>query len=240
MAASRIASKPVPIANRLLALLPAAEIKRIAAAAERVDLPRRTRLEQPHRKIDKLYFLESGVVSIVASGAAGSEVEVGIIGKEGVSGFAVLHGADRSPYSSYMQVSGTALVVEADIVRAAMKRDALCNQLLLNFAQTFTLQIAETAVANAHATLVERLARWLLMVQDRVGDDIIPLTHEFLSLMIGARRAGVTEAIHVLAEKSLVSPSRGVIVIADRAGLEACAGRYYGVPEKEYRRLLGF
>lgn len=239
MAAMRSTLKPVTMANRLLALLPPAELKRVIAGSERVDLPRRTRLEHPNKKIDRLYFLESGVVSIVAGGVAGGEVEVGIIGKEGVSGLAVLHGADRSPYSGYMQVAGTALCVEADVVRAAMKHDAHVNQVLLNFAQTFTLQIAETVVTNAHATLVARLARWLLMVQDRIGGELIPLTHEFLSLMIGARRAGVTEAVHVLAEKSLVRPARGTITVTDRAGLEACAGRFYGVAEKEYRRLLG-
>jgi CRP-like cAMP-binding protein len=239
MAGNKTAPKSVPILNRLLAQLAPAELKRLLAGAERVELPRRMRLEHPNKKIAQVYFPESGVLSIVASGAAGNEVEVGIIGNEGMSGLAVLHSADRWPYCSYMQVAGAGLCVDADAVRVAMKRDAQCHQVFLNFAQTFALQVSETAIANAHATLVERLARWLLMVQDRVGGDIIPMTHEFLSLMIGARRAGVTEAIHVLADRALVRHSRGQIAVTDRIGLEACAGRFYGVPEKEHRRLLG-
>jgi CRP-like cAMP-binding protein len=239
MASNKAASKTASTPNQLLASLPPADFNRIVTASERIELPRRTRLEQPQKRIEKVHFLESGVVSIVASGGVGTEVEVGIIGREGMSGLALIHSADRSPYSSYMQVAGAALRVDAEVVRLAMKRSAQCNQVFLNFAQTFTLQIAETAVANARATLVERLSRWLLMVQDRVGSGAIPLTHEFLSLMIGARRPGVTEAIHVLAEKSLVSTTRGKLTIVDRAGLEAYAGRFYGVPEREYRRLLG-
>ncbi len=226
------------VRNLLLNALPAQEQRALIAQAEFVELPRRALLELPNKKIEKVYFVESGIVSIVANGAKGGQVEVGIIGREGITGLAVIHGADRLPYSSYMQVAGTAYSAPATAIRDAMKRSAECQRVFANFAQAFTLQIAETAVANAQARIEERLARWLLMAQDRVGKETIPLTHEFLSLMMGARRASVTEAIHAAARKGLVTHARATIVISDRAGLEASAGRYYGLPEREYRRLF--
>jgi CRP-like cAMP-binding protein len=101
------------------------------------------------------------------------------------------------------------------------------------------LQTAQTAVANARGTLTERLARWLLMAHDRVPDDKLPPTHEFLALMMGVRRAGVTEALHELTRLKLTSGNRGKITLLNRKGLEKLAGNFYGVPEAEYRRLLG-
>ena len=225
--------------NLLLAALPPQDIKRLSSQLELVELPRRTQLEWPNRKIETVYFPESGIVSIVATGGPGAHVEIGIIGREGMTGVAILHRTDQFPYSSYMQVSGRGYAIKVGVLRDAMKRSAECQRVLGNFAQALTLQIAETAVANARANVEERLARWLLMAQDRVGGDTIPLTHEFLSLMMAARRSGVTEAIHSLADQGLVSHKRGLITVINRARLEERAGRYYGVSEKEYRRLLG-
>jgi CRP-like cAMP-binding protein len=101
------------------------------------------------------------------------------------------------------------------------------------------VQTAHTAVANAHARLPERLARWLLMAHDRLDSNILPLTHEFLSLMLGVRRAGVTEAIQSLKRKNVINAARGMIEVPDRKGIERIAGDFYGVPEQEYQRLLG-
>jgi CRP-like cAMP-binding protein len=119
-----------------------------------------------------------------------------------------------------------------------MQHNPECQKLFLNFTLTFLLQVSETAVANARARIEERLSRWLLMAGDRVGDDEIMLTHEFLSLMMGARRPGVTEAIHALTRKGLIATRRGVISLLNRPGLIKHAGRYYGLPEAEYRRLI--
>jgi CRP-like cAMP-binding protein len=110
---------------------------------------------------------------------------------------------------------------------------------LLNFAQAFAVQTAHTAIANARARLHERLARWILMAHDRVSDNTLPLTHDFLSLMLGVRRAGVTEAVHVLQKQELIKAHRANIIVLNRKGLEKIAGNFYGVPETEYRRLLG-
>lgn len=113
------------------------------------------------------------------------------------------------------------------------------RNLLLKFVQVFAIQTAQTAVVNAHAKLEQRLARWLLMAQDRVGGDLLPLTHEFLSLMLGVRRPGVTESMKSLQKLELITGLRGQVRVRDRAGLQRVAGETYGIPEAEYRRLLG-
>jgi CRP-like cAMP-binding protein len=109
---------------------------------------------------------------------------------------------------------------------------------LLRFVQAFGVQIAQLAICNAQSALQARLARWLLMAHDRVEDDRLPLTHELLSLMLGVRRAGM-EALHVLREQGLISYQRGEIVVQDRKGMQRTAGEAYGIPEAEYRRLIG-
>jgi CRP-like cAMP-binding protein len=201
-------------------------------------LPRRTQIEVPNRPIEQIYFLESGIISIVAV-APGSEIEVGVIGREGASGLSIIHSDDRGPYSAYMQVAGSGHCVDAEIFAEFMQRNIASRNLFLRWARAFMLQTSETAAANARATILERLARWLLMAHDRVGTNQIPLTHEFLAMMMGVRRPGVTEACHGLARLGLIDSRRGAIVVADHEGLQQFAGRFYGVFENEYARLLG-
>lgn len=232
------AASNIAFNNMLLAALPRDELAIMARGFKTVELPRRTQLEAPNRKIEHIYFPENGIVSIVSVSAPGREVEVGIIGREGMTGGAVLHLGDRSPYSAYIQVEGTAQCVDADLVRNAMSRSMTCRRIFLAFAQSFMIQTSETAVANARGTVEERLARWLLMAQDRLQNEIIPLIHEFLSMMMAARRPGVTEASQELARKGLIVAKRGQMVVIDREGLEERAGSYYGLPEKELKRLL--
>ena len=110
---------------------------------------------------------------------------------------------------------------------------------LLKFVQAFGVQTTHTAICNAQSRLDVRLARWLLMAHDRIGDDTLTLTHEFLSIMLGVRRPGVTEALHALRKQGLISYGRGQIVVKDRKGMERTAGGAYGTPEAEYRRLIG-
>jgi CRP-like cAMP-binding protein len=225
--------------NALLRALPQDSFALLEPHLEPIDLPRRFSIAQPNRKIAHAYFLDSGIASIVASAADDAQVEIGIIGREGMTAVAVIHGADRSPYSIYMQVEGAGHRIPVTDLRAAMADNAACRKVFLASAQGLLLQVSETAVVNARATIAERLARWLLMARDRVDDDEIPLTHEFIAMMMGARRPGVTEAVHDLTRRGLITGERGKIVILDRSGLEEHAGRYYGVPERELKRLLG-
>jgi CRP-like cAMP-binding protein len=109
---------------------------------------------------------------------------------------------------------------------------------LLRYAQAFSVQLAQSALANAQGKLEERLARWLLMAHDRVNGDELELTHEFLALMLGVRRAGVTTALHQLEKRGLVSMARSSVVILDREGLQECSNGLYGTPEAEFERLF--
>jgi CRP-like cAMP-binding protein len=224
--------------NNLLKALPPEGFALLERELEPVALPRRFSIEKPDRTIAYVYFPDSGIVSIVANASNGTEVEVGIIGREGMTGSAIVHTVDRSPYSAYMQVEGAGHRVEVAALRKVIAGCPRCRDVFLAFAQCFLLQVSETAVANARATIGERLARWLLMVRDRVDVDEVPLTHEFLALMMGARRPGVTAAIHELSRQGLVTGKRGKIVIRDIAGLQDMAGPYYGLPERELKRIM--
>jgi CRP-like cAMP-binding protein len=152
---------------------------------------------------------------------------------------ALVLGADRTPHETNVQIEGTWLRVEAATFQAAMARSPALTNLLMRYVQTFLLTVSQTAVANGSFTIEERLARWLLLAHDRIDGDDLPLTHEFLSLMLGVRRSGVTTALHVLQGARMIRAKRGVITVLDRAKLEVAAGSTYGIPECEYERLIG-
>jgi len=137
-----------------------------------------------------------------------------------------------------MQVAGHGSRIASSDFRAAMRESETLRDKLLCYAQAFMIQVAYTAVSNAHGKLEERLARWLLMAHDRVDGDEIPIIHDFLALMLSVRRAGVTVALHRLERDGLIKPERGRIVVLDRKGLKAIANSSYGIPEAEYARLM--
>ena len=158
---------------------------------------------------------------------------------EGMTGTAVVLGGDQSPHSTYIQVGGEAQRIKADELRKAMRASETLNRLLLKYVQVFNVQTTHTAIANTRAHIDRRLARWILMAHDRTRDNTLPLTHEFLALMLGVRRSGVTEALQSLRKQKLIENGRNKIVVLNRKGIEKMAGNSYGVPEKEYRRLIG-
>jgi len=192
-----------------------------------------------NQPIKRAYFLESGIVSVVASRADSQVIEVGIYGREGMGGFPLLLGSDQSPHEQYMQLSGAGYSVPRKPFLQAIKQSDVLNRLLLRFVHAFTTQTAQTALANSGNNIIERLARWLLMWHDRVDGDVLPLTHKFLAMMLGVRRPGVTDTIHILEGRGLIQAQRGSIKIRNRQKLERLAGAAYGMPEAEYRRLIG-
>ena len=196
-------------------------------------------IERPNRRIDAVYFMDAGIASVVAVQADQTQVEVGLIGPEGMTGTAVVLGGEQSPHATYIQVAGEARWMKADQLRKAMRASASLHALLLRYVQTFMVQTTHTAIANARAQIDRRLARWILMAHDRTGNTTLPLTHEFLALMLGVRRPGVTEALQSLKRHKLIDTGRNQIVMLNRNALEKMAGQSYGVPEKEYRRLIG-
>jgi CRP-like cAMP-binding protein len=149
-----------------------------------------------------------------------------------------LLGDRRSPHSTYMQAAGHGQRIGTVELHKAMQKSASLQASLLKFVHVFMVQTAHTAIANARTKLDERLARWILMAHDRLDDRSMPLTHEFLSLMLGVRRAGVTEALQDLTAQKLIQSARGSVVVLNRKGIERMAGAAYGTPEAEYRRLI--
>jgi CRP-like cAMP-binding protein len=204
-----------------------------------LELKFRQRLESANRKIDCVYFLSGGLASVVAvSRRDRRQAEIGMIGYEGMTGLAVLHGAGQSPHDTFMQVEGRGHSIEADRLSALLRERPSIAASFLRFAHVFEVQTALTALANAEGSIEERLARWLLMSHDRLTADILKMTHEFLALMLGARRPGVTIALQRLEARGMVAAGRGMITILDRHGLEECANGLYGQPEAEFDRLF--
>ena len=236
VAASRSCSPP---RNQLLAAMSGTDFASLQPYLRPVPLPILKDMEQPNRRIETVYFMETGIASVVAVQPDDTRVEVSLIGREGMTGIAVVMGGEQSPHSTYIQVAGGGQQIAAKKLRKAMDASESLHRLLLKFAQVFMVQTAHTAIANARAHIDQRLARWILMAHDRTGDNTLPLTHEFLSLMLGVRRAGVTEALQSLKRQKLIENGRNKIVVRDRKGIERTAGASYGTPEKEYRRLLG-
>jgi CRP-like cAMP-binding protein len=224
--------------NRLLNALAPADLALLQEHLRPVRLEQRQEMEVPDRPIRHACFMEEGIASVVA-GSPGNRVEIGMIGREGVTALAVIAGTDRSPHATFMQSQGAAWSIETAALSTAMAASAGLRTMLLRFSQVFLLQTAETAAANARLRLEGRLARWLLMAQDRMGQPDIPMTHEFLSAMLGVRRAGITETLAILEDAKAIHARRGQIVVRDRQVLKQRAGDLYGVPEAEYERLIG-
>ena len=216
--------------NRILSRLSDDDAALLKPDLEPVELALRQVLETPDKPIKHAYFIEYGLASIVAANGH-KRLEVGLIGCEGVTGLAVVLGNDRSLNETFMQVAGQGQRIAADKLRRAIAESRSLERALLGFAYSFMNQTANTALSNGTATLEERLARWLLMANDRLRGDEVPLTHEFLSLMLGVRRAGVTVALHYLEQRALIRLARKQIVITDRKGLKAAANGTYHEPE---------
>jgi CRP-like cAMP-binding protein len=212
--------------NKILASL-SEDDREMLTPMTAVDLPRRTVLEERNRPIGKVYFLGSGLASVVADGSTGQAIEVGLFGREGLSGLAVVLGNDRAPHETFMQIAGDGWWVKSETLRAAMAKSPTLRDLLLKECHRFLIETSFTAVANGRAKVEERLSRWLLLARDRVDDDALPLTHEFLAMMLGVRRAGVTDALSLLEKRGLIRRRRAAIEIVDRPGLiKMSAGTY--------------
>ena len=207
-----------PQQNLILSRLSRDDLALIQPHLEPVDLPLRKVLGQANKKITAVYFPQSGIASVVVN--TGKPIEVGLIGREGMTGLAVVFGGDRDNNETYMQAAGQGQRMRANDLRNVIERSRTLHSSLLRYAHAFLNQTTRTAVANGRSKIEERLARWLLMAQDRVGSPELPLTHEFLAMMLGVRRQGVTVAIQHLELEGVIARRRGRIVICNREKLE--------------------
>ena len=165
-------------------------------------------------------------------------VEIGLIGREGFSGLPLVMGSETSPYAAFVQVSGSGYRIASAAIREIADDSRDLREACLRYGHVFLTQVASSAAANSQGKLDERLARWLLMTHDRLQDDDLPLTHEFLSMMLGVHRPGVTIALSLLNKRGMVSIGRGAITITDRSSLQKFAAGYYGEAENEERKLM--
>ena len=223
--------------NRLLAVLTPDDFALLEPKLERVPLDLDTVLIEANQPIQHVVFPESGIVSTVANTDEG-RIEVGFVGREGLVGIPIILGTDQTPHTSMVQAAGEGLRISADDLRAVIQARPSIFRPLGLYTQALIIQMGQTAYANATFNIEARLARWLLMAQDRTGGSELLLKHEFIAMMLGVRRPGVTTATHVLEGMQSIRAKRGRITVTDREKLLELAGDAYQVAEDEYERLM--
>ncbi|WP_105422364.1 Crp/Fnr family transcriptional regulator [Neorhizobium sp. T25_27] len=233
-----VSPQQTDIRNRLLRVVAQDTFAKLIPHLEFVELPVKHVLVEADVANSHVYFLEGGLASVVASTVDDEAVEVGHVGHEGLAGQHVLMMTQQTPTKTFMQAAGSAYQVPVSAFLALATADLPFQHLLLRYVHSCGIQLAHSALANARYNVYERLARWLLMCHDRLGDEL-PLTHEFLSIMLGVRRSGVTDQLHLLEGTQAIKARRGHITVRDRSRLEEIASGCYGVPEREYERLVG-
>jgi CRP-like cAMP-binding protein len=237
VAVSRKAAEPP--ANRLLGLLPPKDYARLRPHLRRIPLEYRQSLYRAHQPIGFVYFIETGVGSLVNTMANGQASEVGTIGNEGLVGLPIVFGDDRAPTSVYIQVPGAGLRMKAALFKKELARSASMRTVMLHYAHAFFNQVAQSAACNQFHSIEQRCCRWMLMTHDRMQSEKFLLTQEFLAMMLGVQRTGVTAAAGTLQRAGLIRYRRGNVTIIDRRGLIRRSCECYGVSKKEFDRLLG-
>jgi CRP-like cAMP-binding protein len=228
----------VPGKNRLLALLPAEEHEDVLPLLEKVSLQRRALLFGADEPLTHVFFPLTAIGSLVITMDDGDTVEVGTVGNEGLAGVPLVLGADRSPAEAFAQVAGDALRMRADAFRERMERNGLFANVMRRFSQAFFAQVSQSTGCNRFHPIDQRLCRWILMTHDRVGNGHLPLTQEFIAIMLGARRASVAVAAGMLQKAGMIRYHRGIVDVVDRAALEEASCECYARVRAEYERLL--
>jgi CRP-like cAMP-binding protein len=226
-------------ANRLLALLPREDYARLRPYLEPMALTYRQSLYPANRPIKFVYFIETGVGSLVNTMANGDAAEVGTIGNEGMVGLPLILEDERAPTAVYVQVPGMGQRIAASRFSSELARSASMRTVMHHYAHAFFNQVAQSAACNQFHSLEQRCARWLLMTHDRMDSDAFLLTQEFLAMMLGVQRTGVSAAAGALQRAGLIDYTRGHVTIRDRRGLEGRSCECYGISKREFDRLLG-
>ena len=231
--------KLAPAANHLLASLPNKDRQRFVAACEPVELAFAEVLAEPNEPIRHAYFPTGSFISLVSRIDAQSSLEVGLVGDEGMLGVTLILGVAVSPLHALVQGAGTALRIDAASFARVLEQTPELRRVLMRYLYTVTGQLAQTAACSHFHVVEARLARCLLMTQDRAHSDQFHVTHEFLAAMLGVRRVGVTKAATSLHGRKLINYSRGNVTILDRSGLEAASCECYQADNAAYARIMG-
>jgi CRP-like cAMP-binding protein len=225
--------------NRLLGLLPPSDYERLRPHLRRIPLEYRQSLYRANKPIGFVYFIETGVGSLVNTMANGEAAEVGTIGNEGMVGLPLVWGDDRAPTSVYVQVPGVGLRMKSSLFTQELARSGSMRTVMLRYGHAFFNQVAQSAACNHFHSIEQRCCRWMLMTHDRMQSDQFLLTQEFLAMMLGVQRTGVTAAAGGLQRAGFIRYKRGNVTILDRRGLERRSCECYRVSKKEFDRLLG-
>jgi CRP-like cAMP-binding protein len=223
--------------NRLLGAVPRNVCERLRL--EPVVLNASQTIHKPGTIAEHVFFPTSGMISMIASGGNGRSVEIGMVGSEGMFNVASMLGDDHPSHGAIVQLPGSALRTTAEALRREAQANATLLRLLLRYGQLVLTTAAQTAACNRLHPLEQRFARWLLSAHDRAGADTFPMTQEYLAMMLGVRRPGVTIAAQVFQADGLISYSHGTMTIVDRAELEVASCSCYPFLKNEFKRLLG-
>ena len=223
--------------NRLLASLAPADLSLLEPHLEPVELKAGEVLSEPHTPALYAYFLESGLAATVLGHKDDQTVEIGMIGNEGLVGLSIAVGVRQCPRKTVMLVPGHAQRIRAMSLVHLMEASSGLRAKVLAYSHTLNIQTSSTAMAHAALKIEQKLARWLLMAQDRLGDNLI-MVHDFLAMVLGVRRPGVTVSLHILEGEHCLRSERGRITIRDREKLKSIVGPSYGIAEAEYERVM--
>jgi CRP-like cAMP-binding protein len=230
---------PVPAGNTLLASLPPTDREQVIGACKQVELILGESVCKPGDLLRHVYFPADSYISLITPIGDSESLEVGMVGNEGVFGITLLLDVKVSPLMGLVQGGGQALRMTSRLFSRIAKESAPFRQTLNRYMYVLTTQLAQTAACNRFHLLDARMARWLLMTQDRAHSDTYRLTHQFLAYMLGMRRAGITEAAGRLQAKGLIRYARGELTVLNRKGLEAASCPCYGALRTTYTQHLG-
>jgi CRP-like cAMP-binding protein len=231
-----LGAKQVSVPNRLLAALSRNEYRKLLPFLEPVTLPFAEVLYEPHALIQHVYFPNDCLISLLTSVDAHRAAEVGLVGCEGMIGVPVVLGMSVSPFRAVVQGGGTAMRIKAEDLRRECGKSSTLQRELFRFTHLLMTQVAQTAACNRFHVVPQRMARWLLMTRDRVNANEFRITHEFLALMLGVRRVGVTVAASGLQKRKLIRYSRGNMTILDHKGLAAASCECYKTVKDIYAK----
>jgi CRP-like cAMP-binding protein len=224
--------------NRLLDGLPASAHERLRPHLETVALTFNETIHEPGRQAEYVYFPTTGLISMVASAGNGLSIEIGMVGKEGMFNISSILGDDRPSHGAMVQLAGSALRTTVAVLRREAQAHPELLGLLLRYGQVVLTTAAQTAACNRLHLLEQRCARWLLSAHDRAEDDKFAMTHEFIAMMLGVRRPGVTLAAQSLQASGLITYNHGTVTVIDRKGLEAASCGCYRFIQDEFARLV--
>jgi len=224
--------------NAVLARLTPGNLEGLRPHLHPISLEVKQVIYQPNQPIQDIFFVEIGMISVVSLMDDGRSIEVGTIGRESVAGAVVLLGAKSIPYQAYVQIAGHGHRIGAAELKEAAKQDDELRDVLSRAQVAFHTQTMQSVACNGLHSVTQRCCRWLLMSQDRINGDAVPLTHEFLALMLGVRRASVTDVLRPIQDRGWIQSNRGEITVLDRKGLESGSCECYRIVIDLQKELL--